>query len=60
VSRVLLPALLLATALLLLPPVRAAGTGAAELVAAGNGSYARGELAEAAAGYEKARQAAPA
>jgi tetratricopeptide (TPR) repeat protein len=50
---------LLLPALLLLPCLRAAGAGAAELVAAGNGSYARGELAEAAAGYEQARQAAP-
>jgi tetratricopeptide (TPR) repeat protein len=45
--------------MLLLPCVRSAGAGAAELVSAGNGSYARGELAEAAADYEKARQVAP-
>ncbi len=51
--------LVLALLLALLPGVRAAAAGAAELVQAGNGSYARGELAEAAAGYEKARQAAP-
>jgi tetratricopeptide (TPR) repeat protein len=51
---------LLPWALLLLPGPRAAGAGAAELVTAGNGSYARGELAAAAADYEKARQAAPA
>ena len=57
-AAVLLPPIALLLALL--PSARAAGTGAAELVAAGNGFYARGELAEAAAGYEKARQAAPA
>ncbi len=45
---------------LLLPCVRAAGAGMAEWVGAGNASYARGELAEAAANYEKARRAAPA
>jgi tetratricopeptide (TPR) repeat protein len=49
----------LLAALLLLPSSRAGGAGAAELVSAGNRSYAQGELAEAAAGYEKARQAAP-
>jgi tetratricopeptide (TPR) repeat protein len=49
---------LLLPVVLLLPCVRSAGAGAAELVSAGNGSYARGELAEAAAAYEKARQAA--
>jgi tetratricopeptide (TPR) repeat protein len=52
--------LLLPWALLLLPCLRAVGAGAAELVAGGNRSYARGELAEAAADYEKARQADPA
>jgi tetratricopeptide (TPR) repeat protein len=49
----------LAAVLLLLALARAGAAGAAELVTAGNRSYARGELAEAAAGYEKARQAAP-
>jgi tetratricopeptide (TPR) repeat protein len=51
--------LLAALSLALLPGERAAGAGAAEMVAAGNLSYDQGELAEAAAGYEKARQAAP-
>jgi tetratricopeptide (TPR) repeat protein len=51
--------LLAALSLALLPGARAAGAGAAEMVAAGNLSYDQGELAEAAAGYEKARQAAP-
>jgi len=44
----------------LLPAAGAAGAGAAELVAEGNEHYAQGALAEAAAGYEKARQADPA
>ena len=51
--------LLAALSLALLPCARAAGAGAAEMDAAGNLSYDQGELAEAAAGYEKARQAAP-
>jgi tetratricopeptide (TPR) repeat protein len=58
-SRMSLPAAFLLAACLL-PSSRAAAAGAAELVATGNASYARGELAEAAADYEKARQAAPA
>jgi len=56
-----LPAIaLLLPAMLLLPSARLAGAGAAELVSAGNGLYVRGELAGAAADYEKARQASPA
>jgi tetratricopeptide (TPR) repeat protein len=58
-SRALILAFSLALVLCLQPSAPAAGAGAAELVQKGNGSYARGELAEAAAGYEKARQAAP-
>jgi tetratricopeptide (TPR) repeat protein len=52
-------ALLLPAILLLLPCVRGEGAGVAEWVGAGNALYARGQLAEAEADYEKARQAAP-